>query len=189
MNFPPLSNWRVWLGVAAMTLGLALAAQQLIPVLYKPTPAAPEASPVKSADPSIRLTQAGSGVLVVYADITGAKDPADNFDKSAALVAAVGRALQHGVSDDLHGVKTVRFIIRCEATNRFGQDVMAELATVDLPFAALKGEDYAKARPAQVLGLAQTVSLGAPGAYDAIAAWCADPARGDKAFCAKAPVT
>jgi hypothetical protein len=30
------------------------------------------------------------------------------------------------------------------------------------------------------------VKLGAPGAYDAIVAWCADPARAGKAFCSKA---
>ena len=186
MEMPPLSNWRVWLGVAAMTFGLALAAEQLIPVLYKPAPEAPEAQPLKSADPAIRLTETADGVLTVYADVTGAKDAADNFDKSAALVSAVGHAVQHGVSDSLGGVKTIRFIIRCEAINRFGQDVMAPLATVDLPLAALKAEDYAKAKPAQVLGLAQAVTLGAPGAYDAIAAWCADAARGDKAFCSKA---
>lgn len=186
MALPPLSNWRVWLGTAAMTLGLALAAQQLIPALYKP---APEAPPLKSADPAIRLTEAGDGVLVVYADVTRARDAADNFDKAAGVVAAAGQALQRGVSDDLKGVKTVRFSIRCEATNRFGQDVMAQLVTLDLPLQALKAENYARVRPAEVLGLADRVSLGAPGAYDAVAAWCADPARGDKAFCAKAPTT
>jgi hypothetical protein len=186
MRLPPLSNWRVWLGTAAMTLGLALAAQQLIPALYRP---APEPPALKSADPAIRLTETGNAMLVVYADVTGAKDAADNFDKAAALVAAVGQAIKRGVSDDLAGVRTVRFIIRCEAVNRFGQELMAPLVMVDLPLAALKAEDYARARPAQVLGLAQEVKLGAPGAYDAVAAWCADPARGDKAFCGKTPTS
>jgi len=93
------------------------------------------------------------------------------------------------VSDDLKGVKTVRFSIRCEAINRFGQDVMAQLVTLDLPLQALKAEDYAKVRPARALEMAESVSLGAPGAYDAVAAWCADPARGDKAFCRKAQNT
>jgi len=186
MALPPLSSWRVWLGVAAMTLGLALAAEQLVPGLYQSAPEAPQAQPLKSADPSIRLTETADSVLSVYADVTGAKDAADNFDKSAALVAAVGRAVQHGVSDNLRGVQTIRFIIRCEAINRFGQDVMAPLATVDLPLVALKAADYAKARPARVLGLAQAVTLGAPGAYDAIAQWCADAARGDPGFCRKA---
>ena len=125
-------------------------------------------------------------MLVIYADVTGAKDAADNFDKTAALVAAVGKALQHGVSDDLGGVRTVRFSVRCEAINRFGQDLMAPLVTLDLPLQALKAVDYAKVRPAQALGMAQSVSLGAPGAYDAIAAWCADAERSDRAFCTKA---
>lgn len=180
-----MARWRIWLGVAAMTLGLALAARQLIPVLYRPAPKV-EAPPLKSADPAIRLTEAQGPVLTVYADITGARDAADNFDKAAATVTAAGQALKRGVSDDLAAIRTVRFSIRCEATNRFGQDVMAPLVTLDMPISVLKGADYAKARPAQVLGLAETVNLGAPGAYDAIKAWCADPARGDKAFCAKA---
>ena len=169
-----------------MTLGLALAAQQLIPVLYKPEPPKPS---VQSADPAIRLAEVQNGVLVVYADMTGASDAADNFDKASATVSAVGQALKRGVSDDLHAVKTVRFVIRCQAVNRFGQELMAPLATIETPLAALKAEDYAKARPAQVLGLAERVQLGAPGAYDAVAAWCADPRRGDKAFCSKAPVS
>jgi hypothetical protein len=184
MNLPPLPRWRLWLGVAAMTLGLALAAQQLIPVLYRP---APEAPPLQSADPAIRLAERQGPVLTVYADVSQAKDPADNFDKAAATVSAVGQALKRGVSDDLKGVAMVRFSIRCQAINRFGQDVMAQLVTLETPLKALQGADYAKTRPAQVLGLAQSVSLGAPGAYDAVAAWCADPARGDKAFCKKAP--
>lgn len=185
MTIPPLSNWRVWLGVAAMTLGLALAAQQLIPVLYRPASGS-DAQPLQSADPAIRLTEVGNGAVVVYADITGARDAADNFDKTAATVSAVGQALKHGVSDDLRGARTVRFSIRCQATNRFGQDVMAQLVTFDAPLAALKSVDYAKTRPADVLGLAQDIKLGAPGAYDAIAAWCRDPARSGKAFCGKA---
>jgi hypothetical protein len=178
-----LPRWRLWLGVAAMTLGLALAAQQLIPVLYKP---APEAPPLQSADPAIRLTEAGDGVVAVYADITGARDAADNFDRTAAVVSAVGQALKRGVPDDLKGAQRVRFSIRCQAINRFGQDVMAQLVAFETPLPALKGVDYAKTRPADVLGLAENVKLGAPGAYDAIAAWCMDPARAGKAFCAKA---
>jgi hypothetical protein len=162
---------------------MALAAQQLIPVLYKP---APEAPPLQSADPAIRLTEAANGVVTVYADVTGAKDAADNFDKAAATVSAVGQALKRGVSDDLKGAKTVRFSIRCQAINRFGQDVMAQLVTLEAPLQALEAIDYTKTRPADVMGLAQTVKLGAPGAYDAVAAWCADPARAGKAFCKKA---
>ncbi|HEY4032157.1 MAG TPA: hypothetical protein VGM25_17560 [Caulobacteraceae bacterium] len=186
MALPAPTGWRLWLGVAAMTLGLALAAQQLIPMLYKPASSTPDAQPLQSADPAIRLTEVGGGVLTIYVDVTGAKDAADNFDKAGSIVSAVGQALQHGVSDRLQGVRTVRFSIRCQAINRFGQDVMAQLVTLETPLPALKGVDYAKARPADVLGLAQTVMLGAPGAYDAIAAWCADPARSGKAFCGKA---
>jgi hypothetical protein len=180
-----MSSWRLWLGVAAMTLGLALAAQQLIPVLYRPSPAS-GAPPLQSADPAIRLTEVGDGVVAVYADITGATDAADNFDRAAAVVGAVGQALKHGVSDDLMGARIVRFSIRCQAINRFGQDVMAQLVTFETPLPALKGVDYARTRPADVLGLAENVKLGAPGAYDAIAAWCRDPGRAGKAFCAKA---
>ena len=180
-----MPRWRLWLGVAAMTLGLALAAQQLIPVLYRPSSGS-DAQPLQSADPAIRLTEVSNGTVMVYADVTGAKDAADNFDKTAATVSAVGLALKRGVSDDLKGAQTVRFSIRCQAVNRFGQDVMAQLVTFEAPLAALKGVDYAKTRPADVLGVAENVKLGAPGAYDAIAAWCADPARAGKAFCAKA---
>lgn len=183
----PVPRWRLWLGVAAMTLGLALAARQLVPTLYGPGSKA-EAAPLQSADPSIRLAEAGDGTLVVYADVTGAQDFADNFDKAAAMIGRAGQALQRGVSDDLRGVKTVRFSIRCQAVNRFGEDVMAQLATIDVPLAALKAEDYARARPADVMGLAQSVQLGAPGAYDAVAAWCGK-ARASKAFCAKAQGT
>ena len=180
-----MERWRLWLGVAAMTLGLALAARQLIPMLYRPGSAA-EAPPLKSADPAIRLTEVQGPVLTVYADVTGAKDAADNLDRAAATVAAVGQALRRGVSDDLTQVRQVRFSIRCEATNRFGQDVMAQLATLDMPLAALKAAGSGQTRPAAVLGLAQSVTLGAPGAYDAVNAWCADPARSDRTFCAKA---
>ncbi len=156
-----MGRWRLWLGVAAMTLGLALAAEKLIPALYTPAPAA-EAAPLKSADPAIRLTEAQGPILTVYADVTGARDAADNFDKAAATVSATGQAIERGVSDDLSGVRTVRFSIRCEATNRFGQDVMAPLVTLQMPIAALKAADYGKVRPAQVLGMAASVALARP---------------------------
>ena len=181
-----MPRWRLWLGVAAMTLGLALAAQQLIPVLYKPALPGPDRASLQSADPAIRLTEAAEGVVTVYADVTGARDAADNFDKAAATVSAVGQALKRGVSDDLKGARMVRFSIRCQAVNRFGQDVMAQLVTFEVPITTLTAVDYDRTRPADVLGLAQTVKLGAPGAYDAIAAWCADAARSGKGFCAKA---
>jgi hypothetical protein len=176
-----MTRWRIGLGVAA-ALGLALVAWRLGPPLHKPSP---DAQPLQSADPAIRLIEVGDGVVTVYADVTGATDAADNFDKAAATVSAVGQALKRGVSDDLKGARTVRFSIRCQAINRFGQDVMAQLATIDAPLPALTAVDYARTRPADVLGVAQTVKLGAPGAYDAIAAWCADPVRRGKAFCSK----
>ena len=177
-----MTRWRIGLAAAAVVLAIAFAAWRLAPALQ---PAASDAQPLQSADPAIRLTDVGDGVVVVYADVTGARDAADNFDKAAATVSAVGQALKRGVSDDLKGAKTVRFSIRCQAVNRFGQDVMAQLVTLDAPLTDLKAVDYGHTRPADVLGLAQTVKLGAPGAYDAIAAWCADPARGGKAFCGK----
>jgi hypothetical protein len=177
------SRWRLWSGVAVAALGVALAAWRLVPALHQ---AAPQAPPLQSADPAIRLAEVGGGMVIVYADVTGARDAADNFDKAAATVSAVGQALKRGVSDDLKGAKTVRFSIRCQAINRFGQDVMAQLVTLDAPLPALEAVDYARTRPADVLGLAQTVKLGAPGAYDAIAAWCTDPTRAGKAFCSKA---
>ena len=174
---------RLWLGVALTALGLGLAIWPLAPLLQKP---APDLQPLQSADPAIRLTEVAGGLVTVYADMTGARDAADNFDKAAATVSAVGQALKRGVSDDLKGARTVRFSIRCEATNRFGQDVMAQLVTLEASLPVLESVDYARTRPADVLGLAQTVKLGAPGAYDAIAAWCGDPARAGRAFCAKA---
>jgi hypothetical protein len=179
----PPNRWRLWLGVAIVSLGLAMAAWRLVPTLHKP---APEAQPLRSADPAIRLTEVADGVVTVYADVTGATDAADNFDKAAATVSAVGQALKRGVPDDLNGARIVRFSIRCQAVNRFGQEVMAQLVTLDAPLPALETVDYSRTRPADVLGLALTVKLGAPGAYDAIAAWCADPARAGKAFCSKA---
>jgi hypothetical protein len=177
------NRWRLWLGVVVVALGMAVAAWRLVPALR---PAAPDLPPLQSADPAIRLTEARDGVVTVYADVTGAKDAADNFDKAASTVSAVGQALKRGVSDDLMGAKTVRFSIRCQAVNRFGQDVMAQLVTLEAPLSALKAADYSRTRPADVLGLARTVKLGAPGAYDAIAAWCADPSRAGRSFCAKA---
>ena len=176
-------RWRRWLGVAVVALAVAAAAWRLAPALRQ---AAPQRPSLQSADPAIRLAEASSGVVIVYVDVTGARDAADNFDKAAATVSAVGQALKRGVSDDLKGIRAVRFSIRCQAVNRFGQDVMAQLVTLEAPLPALTGADYARTRPADVLGLAQTVKLGAPGAYDAIAAWCADPARAGKAFCNKA---
>ncbi len=147
----PPNRWRLWSGIAAAALGLALAAWRLIPAL---DPAAPEAPLLQSADPAIRLTAVGDGMVVVYVDVTGARDAADNFDKAAATVSAIGQALKRGVSDDLKGAKMVRFSIRCQAINRFGQDLMAQLVTLDAPLQALKGVDYARTRPADVLGLA-----------------------------------
>ena len=180
-----MARWRLWAGAALIAVGLGAAGFWLVPALRDASPKS-DLQPLQSADPAIRLTEVGGGVVTVYADVTQARDAADNFDKAAATVSAVGQALKRGVSDDLKGSQTVRFSIRCQATNRFGQDVMAQLVTLDAPLAVLKAVDYGRTRPADVLGVAQTVKLGAPGAYDAIAAWCTDPARAGKAFCGKA---
>ncbi len=180
-----MPRWRLWLGGALIAVGLVAAGLRLVPALTDASVKI-DLQPLQSADPAIRLTEVGDGVVTVYADVTQARDAADNFDKAAATVTAAGQALKRGVSDDLRGANTVRFSIRCQATNRFGQDVMAQLVALDAPLAVLKAVDYGRTRPADVLGLAEKVKLGAPGAYDAIAAWCADPARAGKAFCGKA---
>ena len=181
-----MTRLRLWAGVAALCFGLAMAAQQLIPALYPPPLPAPVQPPLRSADPAIRDTEVKDGVLTVYADVTNAPDVAGNIDKAGATVLAAGRALKGGVSDNLKGVSAVRFVFRCQATNRFGQDVMAALVTLDLPLEALRQADYARMRAGDVLALARTAQLGAPGAYDALAAWCGDPKRANAAFCAKA---
>ena len=178
-----MARLRLWAGVAALCYGLALAAQQLIPQVYPPPPAYP---PLASADPAIRQVEIKDGLVIVYADVTHAPDAAGNFDKAGATVLAAVRALRRGVADPLTGVAGVRFVFRCEAINRFGQDVMAALATLDLPLKTLTGADLGHMGASDALGLAQTVSLGAPGAYDALAAWCGDPKRANAAFCAKA---
>jgi hypothetical protein len=181
----PIARLRLWAGVAAVSFGLALAAQQLIPVLY-PRPPAPAWAPLRSADPGIREVEIKDGLLTVYADVTNAPDAAGNIDKAAATVLAAGRAIKGGVSDNLKGVTTVRFVFRCEAINRFGQDVMAALMTLDLPLPALTAADLGRMSGGDVLGLARSASLGAPGAYDALNAWCADAKRANAGFCAKA---
>ncbi|MEI9891436.1 MAG: hypothetical protein WDN45_13730 [Caulobacteraceae bacterium] len=150
-----MGRWRLWLGVAAMN--------------PRPGPGRREADPGAlharagggGRAPEVRRSGQGP-ILTVYADVTGARDAADNFDKAAATVSATGQAIERGVSDDLSGVRTVRFSIRCEATNRFGQDVMAPLVTLQMPIAALKAADYGKVRPAQVLGMAASVALARP---------------------------
>ena len=177
-----IGRLRLWAGVAALCFGLALAAQPLIPRLY-PAPAYP---PLASADPAIREAEVKDGVLIVYADVTRAPDAAGNFDRAGAVVLAAGRALRRGVADDLKGATQVRFVFRCEATNRFGQDVMASLATLELPLKALAGADLDRLGPSDALGLARTATLGAPGAYDALAAWCGDAKRANAGFCARA---
>jgi hypothetical protein len=148
-------------------------------------PAPPPNPPLSAADPAIRLVETDGKVLQIYADVHQAKTIADNFDKAGAIVLDAGQALQHGVADDLKGVTMVRFKFRCEGVNRFQQDVMSPLVTLDLPLAALKGADYAKASGNDVLGLATSAQLGAPGSYDAANAWCRDAARSSKALCSK----
>lgn len=182
-----IARLRLWAGVAAVCFGLALAAQQLIPVLYPPPPPPSAQPPLQSADPAIRDVEVKNGVLTVYADVIDAPDVAGNLDKAGATVLAAGRALKAGVADPLKGVGAVRFVFRCQAINRFGQDVMAALMTLEMPLADLTRADYGRMNAGDALALARTVSLGAPGAYDAASAWCGDPKRANAAFCAKAP--
>jgi hypothetical protein len=125
-------------------------------------------------------------VVTIWSDVKNAPDLAGNIDIAADTVRSVGRALQRGVSDDLTGVQIVRFEFRAEATNRFDRDVMAKLMTLDVPAADLKAANHRAMNGGQLLGLAYKVVLGAPGAYDALDAWCKDPAKANPAFCAKA---
>src|SRR5205823_4151468 len=106
----------------------------------------------------------------------------DNLDRAQAITGAIGRALNRGVADDLSGVDTLRLRFRADAVDRFGHDLMAPLLTLDIDPQALKGAGGPK-----VMGLAKTITLTSPGTYDAAAAWCADAARADPAFCAKMP--
>ena len=140
---------------------------------------------LQAADPSIQNIEVAAPMVTLWTDVTKAKDIAGNIDIAADEARTVGKALQRGVSDDLKGVEIVRFVFRAEAINRFGHDVMATLMTVDFPTKDLKAADYAKLSRGQVLALSYSAKLGAPGAYDARDAWCADPARSNAKFCAE----
>jgi hypothetical protein len=141
---------------------------------------------LQAADPAIDSLTVEKPILTVWANVRKAPDLASNFDLSADTVRAVGQALQRGVSDDLKGVEIIRFAFHAEAIDRFGHDVMAPLVTLDMAAADLKAARYAALNRGQVLNLAYGARLGAPGACDAIAAWCADAARANAGFCAKA---
>jgi hypothetical protein len=140
---------------------------------------------LQAADAAIDNLTVEKPMLTVWANVRKAPDLAGNIDLSADIVRTVGRALQRGVSDDLQGVEIVRFAFHAEAIDRFGHDVMAPLMTVDIPAADLKSARYAALSRGQVLNLAYSASLGAPGAYDAMAAWCGDRARANTGFCGK----
>lgn len=140
---------------------------------------------LQAADAAIDSLTVDKPMLTVWANVRKAPDLAGNIDLAADIVRTVGRALQRGVSDDLQGVEIVRFAFHAEAIDRFGHDVMAPLMTLDIPAADLKSARYAALSRAQVLNLAYSASLGAPGAYDAMAAWCGDRARADARFCGK----
>lgn len=172
--------------VAVVAACLGMAALELMP---PPKPAPPPSPPIQAADPGIRTVDTDGAVLQVYADIHQPKDIADNFDKAGAVVLAVGQALKQGVSDNLKGVTTVRFKFRVEGVNRFQQDVMSPLTTLDIPLSSLKGADYAKATGNDVLAMTAKADLGAPGSYDAANAWCKDKARSSKALCEKLPLS
>jgi hypothetical protein len=124
-------------------------------------------------------------VVVIWTDVKNAPDLAGNLDIAADTVMAVGKALQRGVSDDLKGIGIVRFMFRAEATNRFDRDLMAPLMTVNIPMVDLRAANYAALTRSQALGLAYSVTLGAPGAYDVRDAWCGNPAKANLGFCAK----
>jgi hypothetical protein len=141
---------------------------------------------LQSADGAIASIDVAGPMVTLWTDVKNAPDLAGNIDIAADTVRAVGKALQRGVSDDLKGVQIVRFEFRAEATNRFDRDVMAKLMTVDFAAADLKAARYAALSRGQVLALAYSAALGAPGAYDALDAWCADPAKADAGFCRKA---
>jgi hypothetical protein len=140
---------------------------------------------LQAADPGIDSLTVEKPMLTVWANVRKAPDLAGNIDLSADIVRAAGQALQRGVSDDLQGVEIIRFAFHAEAIDRFGHDVMAPLMTIDVPASDLKTARYAALNRGQVLNLAYSASLGAPGAYDAMAMWCGDKARANAAFCGK----
>ena len=140
--------------------------------------------PLKAADPAIEAIEVEKPLVTVRANVKAAPDLAGNIDIVARTTAAVGAALKRGVSDDLSQAPEVRMDFRAEAIDRFGHDVMAPLVTMDFDAAALAKADLSD--NALLLGLAQTVSLGAPGAYDAVDAWCRDAPADRLTFCAKA---
>jgi hypothetical protein len=167
-------------GGGALVLRSTLAARREAPAR------APVLPPLQAADGSIVTIDIQKPMVTVWSDVKNAPDLAANIDIAADTVRAVGKALQRGVSDDLKGVEIARFEFRAEATNRFDRDVMAKLLRLDMPVADLRTANYAALNRGQLLNLAYSVALGAPGAYDALEAWCKDPAKADPAFCAKA---
>ena len=176
---------RRWAGLALIVLALAvvaaLAARELNPPQADKRQAVTPGPPaLEAADPAITLVMVEPPEAAIWADIRGSADFPAVMDKAQGITAAVGQALRHGVSDDLSGVEVLRLHLRADGVDRFGHDVMAPLMTLQIKRRALE-----RATGPKVLGLADSVALNSPGSFDAVAAWCKDPARSDPAFCAK----
>ena len=176
---------RRWAGLALILLALAvvasLAAQQVNPPAGDKRQALTPVTPaLQAADPAVTLVMIEPPEAAVWADIHGSPDFPAVMDRAQGITAAVGQALRRGVSDDLSGVEVLRLHLRADGVDRFGHDVMAPLMTLQIKRKALE-----RATGPKVLGLADSVVLNSPGSFDAVNAWCKDPARSDPAFCAK----
>jgi hypothetical protein len=183
----PRGRRLAWLALILLALATvaALVAREISPPPGdKPQAVAPGPPPLQAADPAVTLVMVEPPQAIVWADIHNSPDFPAVMDKAQAITAAVGRALRHGVSDNLSGVETVRLRLRADGVDRFGHDVMAPLMTLEIKRRALE-----RAAGPKVLGLADSVLLNSPGSFDAVGAWCKDPARADPAFCAKQRVS
>ena len=176
---------RRWAGLALIVLALAVVATLAIreigpPVTDKPRARTPVVPSLQAADPAVTLVMIEPPEATVWTDIHGSADFPAVMDKAQGIAAAIGEALRRGVSDDLGGVEVLRLRFRADGVDRFGHDVMAPLMTLEIKRKALE-----QATGPKVLGLADSVVLNSPGSFDAVNAWCKDPARSDRAFCAK----
>ena len=176
---------RRWAGLALILLALAvvasLAAREVNPPAGDKRQALTPVTPaLQAADPAVTLVMIEPPEAAVWADIHGSPDFPAVMDRAQGITAAVGQALRRGVSDDLSGVEVLRVHLRADGVDRFGHDVMAPLMTLQIKRKALE-----RATGPKVLGLADSVVLNSPGSFDAVNAWCKDPARSDPAFCAK----
>jgi hypothetical protein len=172
-------------GLALVFLALAVVAALVAREAGPPAADSPKAlvlgpPPLRSADPAVTLVMIEPPEAAIWADIHGSADFPTVMDRAQGITAAVGQALRRGVSDDLSGVEVLRLHLRADGVDRFGHDVMAPLMTLQIKRRALQ-----RATGSKVLGLADSVALNSPGSFDAVTAWCRDPARSDPAFCAK----